>query len=126
MTSLHNIELECQAVQDFLEEPIPDDVNAIAERGNQLSVYLARTGLLMKDAELHYNLSKASEVGKIIERVVKEAMLSAKVQNALVDSISAKEQSLVTWTDRLHKTATRQLDWCRTLISKAKEEMKYL
>jgi hypothetical protein len=125
ITPLNEIELECQAIQDYLEEKVPEDINALAERGNMLSVYLARTGKLMSDSSLHYNLSKSSEVGKLIEKIIKEAMLSARVQNALVDSISAREQSLVVWTERLHKTIVRQLEWCRTLISKAKEEMKF-
>lgn len=125
LTPLSEIELECQAIQAFLGEKITDEMNLVTERGNMLNAYLARTSELMKDSVLHYNLSKASEIGKIIEQVVREARLSAKLQNALVDSVSAREQSIVVWTERLHKTAKAQLIWCSVLIKKATEEMKF-
>ena len=34
-----------------------------------------------------------------------------------------EEQYLVDWCERINRTATHQLEWCRTLIAKARAEM---
>ena len=100
--NIDELDMECQAIQSFLEEEIYEDIHSISERGNKLNVYLARTGELMKVATYIYNASKASQVGKIVQEVIIAHHLSSKVQNALIDSISAREQSLVVWTERLN------------------------
>lgn len=123
--NIDELDMECQAIQSFLEEEIYEDIHSISERGNKLNVYLARTGELMKVATYIYNASKASQVGKIVQEVIIAHHLSSKVQNALIDSISAREQSLVVWTERLNKTISKQISWCITQISRLKEERRY-
>ena len=45
------------------------------------------------------------------------------ITHIFIDSLCKNEQYLVDWCDRLNRTATHQLEWCRTIISKAKAEM---
>lgn len=123
--NIDELELECRAIQSFLEEEMFEDIHSISERGNKLSVYLARTSELMKIAVYIYNVSKASEVGKIIQQVIMVHHLSSKAQNALIDAVSAREQSLVVWTERLNKTISKQLAWCTSQMSRLKEERRY-
>ena len=53
---------ECQKIQDYLEVIIPDDLNMIVERGNELTVYIARTGKMLADAKNVLNEKMQSEV----------------------------------------------------------------
>lgn len=127
ITPFHELQIEAQAVQDFLEEEIHDDINILSERGNLLSNYIARTGKMLADAKYHLNRTQGDKAIEVIEKIFgQELKLSAKVQNAFIDGLTKEEQYLVDWIERLNKTATHQIEWCRTLISKAKEEMKYM
>ena len=70
--------------------------------------------------------SERCEKDEIIEAIsyISNCKLSGKVQNALVDSICQEEKYLVDWIDRLNATCTHQLDFCRSIISKNKEELR--
>lgn len=127
ITQFHELQTEAQAVQDFLEEEIQDDINILSERGSLLSNYIARTGKMLADAKYHLNRAQGDKAIEVIEKIFgQELKLSAKVQNAFIEGLVKEEQYLVNWIERLNKTATHQIEWCRTLISKAKEEMKYI
>lgn len=116
---------ECKQMQAFLDITPSDNINEIVERGNELLAYLARSGKLVADADYHLNEMRKSEIMQIIKQIIPEKF-SAKVQNALVDSIAKEQKHVALWCDRINRTATHQLDWCRTLISKAKVEMQNL
>ena len=58
--------------------------------------------------------------------IAKENYLSAKAQNALVDSIAADEHKLVDWLERLNATCTHQIGAMRSLLSYEKENLKNL
>lgn len=119
------IRLECEQIQSFLEITMSEDGNEAQARGNELAVYIARTGKMLADAKAHLNRKKQSDVMKMLEDVAKKTpFATAKTVNALVDSICAEEQHLVDWCERLNRTATHQLSWCVTVVSKFKEELK--
>lgn len=115
---------ECKGIQLFLESNFGDDPQSLVERGNTLSGYLARTSKMLADAKQIYNVAKGKLVIELIDDIM-EKKLSAKVQNSMVDSLCCEEKYLVDWIDRLNSTCTHQLDYIRSLISKAKEELKY-
>ena len=116
---------ECKAIDEYMGITPSDDINEIVERGNDLIVYINRTGKMLADAKYHLNKMRKDEIMEVIQQIIPEK-LSAKVQNALVDSIAREQQFLVDWCERLNRTAVHQLDWCRTVISKSKTEMQYL
>ena len=111
ITPTDKISKELAAIDAFLNITMSEDVQEAVLRGNDLAVYIARTGKLLADAKYHLNVKKKSEVFDTL-RV-----------NAIIDSLCKDEQYLVDWCDRLNRTATHQLEWCRTIISKAKTEM---
>ena len=121
MTELHS---ELQAIQDFLEEPTVDDPDMIIERTNELCQYLARTGKIQADAELEYNKAVSEEVKDIIRKMVLGLGASHTAANALIKSAGHRQRHVLTWAERLNRTCVHQLDWARTIISKAKEEMR--
>ena len=63
-------------------------------------------------------------VFQTLERQARTAGATAKATNKIVDSLCAEEQYLCDMAERVNRAAVHRLDWCRTLISKAKEEMR--
>jgi aspartate/tyrosine/aromatic aminotransferase len=122
----HSIKDECEAMQAELETVIPDEINSVVERAKNIAVYHARVGYMLAHAKKLARAKRTTEIGETIIKIAKEQYLSAKAQNALVDSIASDELYLADWLDRLNSMCVHQLDLCRSIISKEKEEMKYL
>ena len=115
---------EAQEIQDFLEVTMSDDPQEVIERGNDLQVYMARTGKMLADAKYMLNKQKHQDTMNIVREFIIDQKLSAKVQNAMIDGICKEWQYLVDWIERLNAACTHQLDWCRSVNSKNKEELR--
>lgn len=115
---------EAEQMQSFLEITISDDPQEVIERGSDLVVYLARSAKMLADAKLLLNEHKKDETLAVVRNFIYDQKLSAKVQNALIDGLCRQYQYLVDWLDRLNAAITHQLDWCRSVVSKNKEEMR--
>ncbi len=110
-------------MQGFLEVPLSDDPDMVQQRGAELSVYMARSGKMWADAKAEYHKALRSEiVEKILPEMAKEAGASFSVQNMLAKSACSELEQLSNWAERIHKTCVRQLDWCRSVISRSKRE----
>lgn len=118
------LQKEAMEIQEFLEITISDNPVEVIERGNDLQVYMARTGKMLADAKYILNEQKRTETMKVVQEFIMDQKLSAKVQNALIDGLCKDAQYLVDWIDRLNAACTHQLDWCRSVNSKNKEEMR--
>ena len=121
ITKIEDIKFELEAIQQFLEISISEDMNEVEQRGNELTVYMARSGKLLADAKYHRdeNINSA-----IVEELKKILQLAPSTANKYIDALTKEENYLVSWSERVNRTCTHQIDWCRTLISKAKEEMR--
>lgn len=124
ISSKEKILKEAIEIDSFLQETMSEMAEEAVMRGNDLAVYIARTGKMLADAKYHLSEAKKDEVLDVLRETAKNAKATSKATNALIDSICKEEQYLVDWCERLNRSATHQLDWCRTLISKAKEEMR--
>lgn len=120
ITPFNQIAEELKEMQSVIEVEISDDIDEAVERGNVLAVYIARSGKLLADAKYHKEKKLRSDVVSEIKQIVK---LPPSVAVKFVDTLVEKENYLMTWADRLNRTCTHQLEWCRTLVSKAKAEM---
>lgn len=87
-------------------------------------VYVVRTGEMLAEAKRMLRKKKSDEIQNTIIKIAQENCLSAKVQNALLDSIAEEESFLVDRLDRLNASATHQLDALRTLLSYEKEALR--
>ena len=123
ITPIESIVEELATFDSYLNITMSEDVQEAVLRGNDLAVYIARTGKLLADAKYHLNVKKKSEVFDTLRETASRAGATSKAVNAIIDSLCKDEQYLVDWCDRLNRTATHQLEWCRTIISKAKTEM---
>lgn len=117
-----SIKFELKAIQDFIELNISDDeITAVQIRGNELNAYLARSGKLLADAKYHRDEKLKDSVLDNLKEILK---LSATTANKFIDSLCKEENYLVNWADRINRTTTHQLDWCRSVLSKQKEELR--
>ena len=114
---------ESAEIQAFLEVIMSDDPNEADERGKQLQVYMARTGKMLADARQIYLEKKKGDIMTILRETARNSKATGTAINELVKSVCADEESLVTWIDRLNRTCTHQLDFCRTLMANYRAEM---
>ena len=84
---------------------------------------MARSGKLLADAKIHKDEKLNSEV---ISRIKDLVSLHASSANKFIDTLTKDENHLVTWADRVNAACSRQLEWCRTVISKGKAEYQAL
>lgn len=115
---------EAAAIQDYLEITLSEEMAEAVARGNDLTVYIARTGKMLADAKCHLRAKQRSEAMEVVQTVLKSEKISAGVQNSLIESACREEHYLVEWLERLNRSATHQLEWCRSVVSKGKEEMR--
>jgi hypothetical protein len=116
-----DLKQEAVLIQDFLDLTMSEQVDEALERGNDLSVYISRTGKMLADAKYHRDELMKSEIIDVLRSTAKQS-LSASTVNKLVDAACKDANYLVTWFDRLNRSATHQLEWCRTVVSKAKAD----
>jgi hypothetical protein len=122
MTWIKKMINELQDVQDFLEiDYVDDDPNMVVERGNALQAYMARTGKIVADAKRELNTAMQAELYQILQTYKGSSHTAV---NKLVKAVCPDEQYIVDWAERLNRACVHQLDWCRTVVSKAKEEMR--
>lgn len=121
ITPLKDILEELKTIQSEIIIEISEDVNEAIMRGNYLSAQIARTGKLLADAKIHKDRKLNSEIVAQMKKIVN---LSATTANKYVDSLCVNENYAVNWCERINRSCTHQLDWCRTVISKAKAEMQ--
>lgn len=121
IATLEEIINELKIIQSEIEIELSEDIQQAIDRGNYCSAMMARTGKLMADAKIHKDRKLNSEV---ISNMKKIAALPASTSNKFVDALCYDENYIVNWCERVNRSCTHQLDWCRTLISKAKAEMQ--
>ncbi len=115
---------EATEMQAYLETLPEDNPNVLSERIKILAVYQARSGYMLAEAKKTLSEKKRTEIVNTIIAIAKENYLSAKAQNALVDSIATDEQFMVDWLDRINAACKHQLDAVRSLLSFEKEVYK--
>lgn len=115
---------EATEMQAYLETLPEDNTDALSERIKILAVYQARSGHMLAEAKKTLSEKKKTEIVNTIIAIAKENYLSAKAQNALVDSIATDEQFIVDWLDRINAACKHQLDAVRSLLSFEKEVYK--
>jgi hypothetical protein len=124
ITPKDSILSELAGIDKFLNITMSEQPEEAVARGNGLAVYVARSGKLLADCKYWLNEALKSEILNTLRETAKDANATAKATNALIDSLCKEEKYLVDWCERINRTATHQLSWCVTVISKAKAEMQ--
>ncbi len=118
------MEQEIKEISDYLNIACSNNPQEIQERISTIMVYMMRTGEMLANAKKMLRKKKSDEIQNTIIRIAKGNCLSAKIQNALLDSIAEDEAFLVDKLDRLNASCVHQLDALRTLLSFEKESLR--
>ncbi len=124
MITLEEIKKEVHLYQIELEKPIPIEINACIERLSSLSGIHSRTGYLLANGKKNLRTVKNEQLQVHLKRTF-EKFLSSKIQNTLLEGFAIEETYIVELLEMMNLTCTQQIDICRTIISKEKEEMKF-
>lgn len=124
MTRYEKMLEEAMQIQSYLEITCSENPDEVVERIKDIGVYRSRTGILLAEAKRMYRLKKASEITEKIVEIAKQGFLSAKIQNALVESIAVDEAYLVDLLDRLNASCTHEQDALRSILSYEKELLR--
>jgi hypothetical protein len=112
----------CEEIQAFLESHYnADNPTSVVERAQKLEAYMALSGKILADSQYHYNELTESSIVKSLKEAL-DKKLSITTLNKYVESVCRDYKFLVSWTDRINRSCTHQLDMCRTIISKLKTE----
>ena len=124
ITPKEQILRELEVIQACEEETISEEASKVIEYGQTLAPYISRSGKLLADAKHHLNTRMKEDTFDALRKTAKQGGATAKAINAIVDSLCADERYLVDFAERVNRCGVHRLDWCRTLISKAKEDMR--
>lgn len=122
--TVDEIRTEVEKYQVELEKPIPVEINYCIERLSYLSGIQSRTGYLLALAKKIVRTVKDDRLSIHLNNI-RDNFLSSKIQNALLDGFAIEETYLVEILEKMHVSCSQQMEVCRTIISKEKEEMKF-
>ncbi|MDV7696258.1 hypothetical protein N6B72_04910 [Chryseobacterium soli] len=122
ITTKKDMMVELEKYQFHAEISLSENPEEIILWSTEALTYLARTAKLIADAQYHKDRKMRSELTEQIKTITS---FSASTANKFVDSLMEEENYLLKWAERLNAAFARQIDFSRTLISKAKEELKY-
>ena len=94
------------------------DGNELSERITTLNVYLARSSMLLGEAQFHYDTKQGEEAEKIVKEELKTGIkISPTVFKQLINGRTAQETKILKFTERLNRTITHQIDGVRSQLS---------
>ncbi len=117
---------EINEIEAFLLITPSQEPEEIKGRLAVVAVYNTRLGGLLPCAKKILRTQKASEICETILGIAKERFLSAKAQNALIDSICVDEQYIVDRIERLQRSCVHDIDAQRSILSYLKQELNNL
>ena len=123
VTPLPDILKELETIQFFAEIHLSEQPEEIVFWATEALVHLPRTAKLIADAQYHRDRKGRSELVEQIKNIA--GFKTATLQNRFADTLLEKESMALKHAERLNAALSRKIDFCRTLISKAKEELKY-
>ncbi len=121
MITLEQLQQEAGQIQSFLEITVSEDPNEMVSRLSDLSVYMARTGKMLADAQHIRDKAIANVYAESIRLIEK---MPATVTRKFVESQTANENHIVTWLERLNRSCTHQSENLRTQVSFAKQQLE--
>lgn len=117
---------EVKQIESFLLCEVSDNSQEIKERISKVATYHTRLSHLLPKAKRELRAKKTSEIKETIIAIAKEQCLSAKVQNALLDSICEDEQYVVDKLERLQSSCVHDIDANRSVLSFMKTELSQI
>jgi hypothetical protein len=125
ITAYNDIVTELTEMQAILEQDFHADVSeAVVDRAKWLEYAMTRTGKLLADAQYHRDKFVNDAMTAVVKEALKTGGWSASTINKKIDALAADHNHVQVWAERLNRSATHAHQFCITLISKQKEEMR--
>lgn len=112
---------EAQVIQDFLEQPVNEEPNALSEKLSMMCVYMARSGNMLADAKYLQDVERDKVFTEYYDEI---SSMPATIASKLIDSKTSEVNYLVNWLERINRACTHQADSIRTIFSYVKENLK--
>lgn len=122
--TIEEIKEEVHQYQKALEKPVPLEINHCLERLSYLSGICSRSGFLLAHAKKNLRMVKDDQINHYLAKT-NEKFLSSKIQNTILECLAIEETYFVELLEKMNDACSQQIDVCRTIISKEKEEMKF-
>lgn len=120
ISTIEDLEKEAEEIDSFLNTTYSEEIAEMTERLINLGVKLARTGKMFADSRFHQDKATTNSILNNVDTGLTSLNLKK-----LIESTCYRENYIVNWIERLNKTIVHQIDSIRTLISLAKEDLKY-
>lgn len=117
INTIEQLEKEAEQIDAFLNITCSEEPVEALNRGNDLSVYLARTSKMLADAKYWHDEALNNS---ILNKLREQLDISPMIFKKFIESSIKRENYLVNWIDRLNSTCVHQIDFLRTVISYAK------
>ena len=123
---MEQIQGELSEMQGYLELPFDPDSGGqlVVERALELEQIIARSGKLVADAGYHLDNFLGGEIVRTIKEALNESKWPPSITSKKIDAMARDYNFVCKWADRVNRTSTHSHQFCITLISKLKEEMK--
>lgn len=118
------LQSEVQEVQDFLDDPMPDNVEDLHVYGNQVASYVSRTGEMVALADEFYNLAIKNSIFDALKENAKAAGISKRLQVTLIDAHCSDYKKVKLHTERLNAACTHRQSWCQSKLRYYSDEVR--
>jgi hypothetical protein len=122
--TIDEIKIEVEQYQIEIQKPIPVEINSCIDRLSYLAGIHSRIGYLLVQTKKIVRKIKDDRLSIHLNNI-RDNFLSSKIQNALIDGFAIEETYVLELLEKQSNSCTIQMDTCRTIISKEKEEMKF-
>ena len=119
INTIEQLEKEAKEIDEFLNLTCSEQPEEALERGNDLLVYLARSGKMLSDAKYWQDQAKKES---ILNDLQDKLDLSPSIFKELLQASLKRENYLVNWVERINRTCVHQIDFLRTIVSYAKNQ----
>ena len=124
VTSFEQIEPLLKRMQTFCDTKYDTgDIEAVVRRSEVLEIIMSQSGKLCADARYHRDKRTNDAIMETLKESLAQGGYSPSLINKKVDALCMDFNYIEKWADRVNRTATHQLDFSRSIVSKYKSEI---
>jgi len=124
VTPFEQIEPLLKRMQAFCDAKYDaGDIESVVRRSETLEIIMSQSGKLCADAKYHKDKRCNDAIMETLRDALSQGGYSPSLINKKVDALCMDFNYIEKWADRVNRTATHQLDFSRSTISKYKSEI---
>lgn len=120
--NLEELKKKAEAMQQFIERPLPEEPNELIKHLENVDVLMAQSGRMLADAKYYQDAIKNAAILKSLSD--EYSTLSQSAKNEFIKTEAKDQNYMVNWIDRINASAVHIKDSIRTIISYRKKELE--